>query len=52
MIPIHSSLLETMQTAIDMIETHNKKGIAITMTKEEVEHLLKVLQTYTPARSH
>lgn len=52
MIPIHSSLLETIQTAIDMLEAHKKKGIAITMTKEEVEHLLKVLQAYTPARSH
>jgi len=50
--PIHSSLLETMQTAIDMIQAHKKKGIAITMTKEEVEHLLKVLQAYTPVRSH
>ena len=50
--PIHSSLLETMQTAIDMIETHKKKGIATAMTKEEVEHLLKVLQAYIPVRSH
>lgn len=52
MIPIHSSLLETIPTALNMLEEHNKRVIAITMTKEELEHILKVLQAYMPPRSH
>ena len=52
MIPIHSSLLETIPTALNMLEEHNKKIIAITMTKEELEHILKLLQDYAPARAH
>lgn len=52
MTPVHTSLLETIPTALNMLEEHNKRIIAITMTKEELEHILKVLQEYAPAWSH